>query len=102
MLSSPHAAGGSSELTLKPMSPFLQQRQASMRKTKVKRPEKETATTAKDEGHDSSLRGAPSATSKHKASVKRVEAYRSETATCRVQEIKDNIEIKVICTQEDH
>lgn len=54
-------AGGSSELTLKPMSPFLQQRQASMRKTKVKRPEKETATTARDEGHDSSLSGAPSA-----------------------------------------
>ena len=32
-----------------------------MRKTKVKRPEKETATTARDEGHDSSLSGAPSA-----------------------------------------
>ncbi len=34
-----------------------------MRKMKVKRPEKETATTARDEGHDSSLSGAPSATS---------------------------------------
>lgn len=33
-----------------------------MRKIKVKRPEKETATTASDEGHDSSLSGAPSAT----------------------------------------
>lgn len=60
---SPIPAGGSSELTLKPMSPFLQQRQAIMRKMKVKRPEKETATTARDEGHDSSLSGAPSATS---------------------------------------
>ena len=45
---------------MKPMSPFLQQRQASMRKTKVKRPEKETATTASDDGQDSSLRGVPS------------------------------------------
>lgn len=59
----PPPVGGSSGLTLKPMSPFLQQRQASMRKTKVKRPEKETATTARDEGQDSSLSGAPSATS---------------------------------------
>jgi hypothetical protein len=32
-----------------------------MRKTKVKRPDKETATTARDDGHDSPLRGAPSA-----------------------------------------
>lgn len=71
VLSSPLAAGGSSKLTLKPMSPFLQQRQASMRKTKVKRPEKETATTARDDGHDSSLSGAPSATSKNKAGVKK-------------------------------
>ena len=31
-----------------------------MRKTKVKRPEKETATTASDDGQDSSLRGVPS------------------------------------------
>lgn len=36
-----------------------------MRKMKVKRPEKETATTAREEGHDSSLRGAPSATPEH-------------------------------------
>lgn len=56
---------GSRELTLKPMSPFLQQRQASMRKMKVKSPEKEMATTAREEGHDSSLRGAPSAMSEH-------------------------------------
>lgn len=40
-----------------------------MRKMKVKRPEKETATTARDEGHDSSLSGAPSATS-DRSSVK--------------------------------
>lgn len=60
-----------------------------MRKTKVKRPEKETATTARDEGHDSSLSGAPSATSEHKVSVKRVEASIDQTANCRViQEIK--------------
>lgn len=36
-----------------------------MRKMKVKRPEKETATTAREEGHDSSLSGAPSATPEH-------------------------------------
>lgn len=60
---------------MKPMSPFLQQRQASIRKTKVKRPEKETATTARDEGHDSSLSGAPSATVEDNASVKRDEPY---------------------------
>lgn len=64
LLSSP-PVGGSRELTLKPMSPFLQHRQASMRKMKVKRPEKETATTAREEGHDSSLSGAPSATPEH-------------------------------------
>lgn len=46
-------------LTLKLMSPFLQHKQASMRKINVKRPEKETATTASEDGHDSSLRGAP-------------------------------------------
>lgn len=46
-------------LTLKLMSPFLQHKQASMRKMNVKRPEKETATTAREDGHDSSLRGAP-------------------------------------------
>lgn len=47
--------------TLKPILPFLQQMQASMRKTKVKRPEKEMATTARDEDQVSSLSGAPSA-----------------------------------------
>lgn len=47
------------DLTLKLMSPFLQHRQASMRKTNVKRPEKETATTAREDGHDSSLNGEP-------------------------------------------
>lgn len=47
--------------TLKPILPFLQQTQASMRKTKVKRPEKEMATTARDEDQVSSLSGAPSA-----------------------------------------
>ncbi|KAJ8366929.1 hypothetical protein AAFF_G00336660 [Aldrovandia affinis] len=36
-------------------------RQASMRKMKVKRPEKETATTAREEDQESSLSGAPSA-----------------------------------------
>lgn len=46
-------------LTLKLMSPFLQHKQASMRKMNVKSPEKETATTAREDGHDSSLRGAP-------------------------------------------
>lgn len=74
MLSSSLPAGGDSELTLKPISPFLQQRHASMRKMKVKRPEKETATTARDEGHDSSLSGAPSATSEDDC-VKRMEPY---------------------------
>ena len=48
-------------LTLKPVLLFLQQRQASMRKTKKKRPDRETATTARDEDQDSSLSGAPSA-----------------------------------------
>lgn len=49
------------QLTLKPMSPFLQHRQANMRKMKVKSPEKETATTASEEDQESSLRGVPSA-----------------------------------------
>lgn len=47
--------------TLKPVLPFLQQRHASMRKAKVKRPEKEMATTARDDDQDRSLSGAPSA-----------------------------------------
>lgn len=46
---------------MKPMSPFLQHRQANMRKMKVKSPEKETATTASEEDQESSLRGVPSA-----------------------------------------
>lgn len=92
-----HPAGGNHELTLKPMSPFLQQRQASMRKTKVKRPEKETATTAKDEGHDSSLSGAPSATTEHNAGVKGVKTY-VQTATWRIttgneKENTDNVDL---------
>lgn len=45
---------------MKPMSPFLQHRQANMRKMKVKSPEKETATTASEEDQESSLRGVPS------------------------------------------
>lgn len=48
-------------LTLNPMPPFLQHRQASMRTMTVKIPEKDTATTARDEDQDSSLSGAPSA-----------------------------------------
>lgn len=47
-------------LTLKPISPFLQHRQASMRKMKVKRPEKDTATTAREDDQESSLKGTPS------------------------------------------
>lgn len=66
-------------LTLKPMSPFLQQRQASMRKMKVKRPEKETATTASDEGHDSSLSGAPSVGIVGNSSVKTQEQHGNQT-----------------------
>ncbi len=60
--------------TLKPILPFLQQRQASMRKTKVKRPEKEMATTARDDDHDSSLSGAPSAGN--------IRCYRQNIAGC--------------------
>lgn len=48
-------------LTLNPISPFLQHRQASMRKMKVKRPEKDTATTAREDDQESSVRGTPSA-----------------------------------------
>lgn len=55
---------------MKLMSPFLQQRQASMRKTNVKRPEKETATTAREDGHDSSLSGEPPGVHKHTLGVK--------------------------------
>lgn len=52
-----------------------------MRKTKVKRPEKETATTAIEEGQDSSLRGAPSATKEDKG---REDELRQLTArSCR-------------------
>lgn len=48
-------------LTLNPMPPFLQHRQASMRAMTVKRPEKDTATTAREDDQESSLSGAPSA-----------------------------------------
>ncbi|KAL6475624.1 hypothetical protein MHYP_G00166640 [Metynnis hypsauchen] len=40
--------------------PHKNHRQANMRKMKVKRPEKDTATTAKEDDQESSLRGAPS------------------------------------------
>lgn len=42
------------------MPPFLQHRQANMRKMKVKSPEKETATTTREEDQESSLKGVPS------------------------------------------
>lgn len=48
-------------LTLNPMPPFLQHRQANMRAMTVKSPEKDTATTAREDDQESSLRGAPSA-----------------------------------------
>lgn len=79
----------SRELTLKPMSPFLQQRQANMRKTNVKRPEKEMATTAKEEGQDSSLSGVPSATLERCASVNGFEVSGDQMANNKaMQEIK--------------
>ncbi len=59
------------DLTLKLMSPFLQHRQASMRKTNVKSPEKETATTTRVDGHDSSLNGEPPGVHKQTFSLKR-------------------------------
>lgn len=46
---------------MNPMPPFLQHRQASMRTMTVKSPEKDTATTAREDDQDSSLSGAPSA-----------------------------------------
>lgn len=56
-----------------------------MRKMKVKRPEKETATTAREEGHDSSLRGAPSAMPEQHLCYK----DRDQEANCKViQEMK--------------
>lgn len=48
-------------LTLNPMPPFLQHRQASMRAMTVKSPEKDTATTDREDDQESSLSGAPSA-----------------------------------------
>lgn len=48
-------------LTLNPTPPFLQHKQASMRAMTVNRPEKDTATTAREDDQDSSLSGAPSA-----------------------------------------
>lgn len=69
-----------------------------MRKTKVKRPEKETATTAKEEGHDSSLSGAPSATTGDKGRRERGETYNNNTASERVtQEMNRHIQTMVIC-----
>lgn len=56
-----HSHIGPPALTLNPMPPFLQHRQASMRTMTVKSPEKDTATTAREDGQDSSLSGAPSA-----------------------------------------
>ena len=58
--SRPHPLGPPA-LTLNPMPPFLQHRQASMRAMTVKSPEKDTATTAREDDQESSLRGAPSA-----------------------------------------
>lgn len=52
---------GAPGLTLNPMPPFLQHRQASMRAMTVNRPEKDTATTAREDDQESSLSGAPSA-----------------------------------------
>ena len=46
-------------LTLNPTPPFLQHRQASMRAVTAKRPEKDTATTAREDDQDSSLSGVP-------------------------------------------
>ena len=48
-------------LTLNPMPPFLQHRQASMRAMTVKSPEKDTATTDREDDQENSLSGAPSA-----------------------------------------
>lgn len=47
-------------LTLNPMPPFLQHRQASMRATTMRSPEKEMVTTAREDDQESSPRGAPS------------------------------------------
>lgn len=47
--------------TLKPVRPFLQQTQASMRKTKVKIPDRDTATTVREDDQDSPLSVVPSA-----------------------------------------
>lgn len=55
-----------------------------MRKTNVKRPEKEMATTARDEGQDSSLSGAPSATLERHASVNGFEASGDQMAKQKI------------------
>lgn len=47
-------------LTLNPTPPFLQHRQASMRATTMRSPEKEMVTTAREDDQESSPRGAPS------------------------------------------
>lgn len=68
----------------------------------MKRPEKETATTARDEGHDSSLSGAPSATSEDDC-VKRMEPYGDQMAHYSViQEIKNKMDLKVILYTHTH
>lgn len=54
-------APGTPGLTLNPMPPFLQHRQASMRAMTVRRPDRDTATTAREDGQESSPSGAPSA-----------------------------------------
>ena len=68
-----------------------------MRKTKVKRPEKETATTASDEGHDSSLSGAPSATTEINARV----TEGGDGKLLGHREITIKMEMEVICTHTD-
>lgn len=68
-----------------------------MRKTKVKRPEKETATTARDEGQDSSLSGAPSETSGDRGGVKRVTARRDRVSNSRIAQKIKNKNREVIC-----
>lgn len=55
------SAPGPPGLTLNPTPPFLQHRQASMRATREKRPEKDTATTAREDDQEGSPSGAPSA-----------------------------------------
>lgn len=64
-----------------------------MRKMKVKRPEKETATTASDEGHDSSLSGAPSATP-NQGSVKKKQLHSGHRGDLHSQKDTDMLYLK--------